>query len=33
MTVRHRRWHLWIWVVLTPIIVGGLTVGCKGITP
>ena len=24
MTLHHRQWHCWAWIVLGPIIVGGL---------
>jgi hypothetical protein len=25
MTRRHRRWHLWLWLVLTPLLAAGLS--------
>jgi hypothetical protein len=33
MTVRHRRWHFWIWLALGPAIAIGVIISWKGITP
>lgn len=33
MTVRHRRWHYWMWLVLGPVVLIGLIISWKGITP
>jgi hypothetical protein len=33
MTVRQRRWHLWIWLVLGPVVVLGLVISWKGSVP
>jgi hypothetical protein len=26
MTLRHRHWHLWMWLVLGPVVVIGLII-------
>jgi hypothetical protein len=33
MTVRHRRWHYWLWLVLGTATVVGLSVSWKGMAP
>jgi hypothetical protein len=33
MTVNHRRWHFWVWLILGPLIVIGLIASRKGMVP
>ena len=27
MTLNHRRWHVWVWVILAPLLVTGFVFG------